>query len=389
MKPSPVRSLLVAGLALVLVSCGAAADARQDALDALERTTAASDLEAQMAGLVESSGLVVTSSQGAEMGQEIDRIDGEAEALLTASSSDMDFNQSIDAAVNETREAGAQLAVAVEKPAQLVTARKKASARLIESNKNLKTATVEIGEELAGSDGNLSEQDAEALGQTVTSVRESGQVVAEAAESAACSVPGRKGGAFAIEVVSGDLDCTEAMRIFARFTNDLDRHGVSPEYNSQLRGVGQPSPVDDWMCASSRVAYLELSEQGIVEVCTRESDSAEIHKRLPKIIEVGREATAATGCTLQGSHLSDGTYRVDIVNGEVDCETINEILSKEAFEEAERNLAAGSRGYSYRDWACSAVNDGYPGSKDAVIACFNQIDKTNFGLIPTSGDGTG
>lgn len=268
------RSILIAGIALALVSCGAG-DSRQDALDALERTTAASDLEAQMAGLVESTGLAITPAQGKKLGNEIERIDGEAETILTSSSSDANFDQSIDTAVTETREAGNQLAVAVEKPAQLVTARKKASARLVKSNRNLKTATTEIGTELADDDGNLSEQDAAALEKTVASVQESGQAVDEAVESAACSVPGEQGGAFWLDITKGDLSCTEAAKVLERDSQELNANGSV--------GSGLYTHVDGWSCGRPTLGESTMPEYvGVIRFCNRESDGAEIVLRLPE-----------------------------------------------------------------------------------------------------------
>lgn len=249
-----IRSAVVgAALAFTLVSCGSGESDRDQAISALDRTTQASALETEMASLVAGVPDDPNAKQGQNINASVEDLDNQAETILASTGTGKSYDEKISAAVNETRGAGNEITSAVGQTDQLGKARTRAIGRLTGSNRNLKEATGLIGKDLADEQGNLTAEDADAIGQTVAAVGDSEKAVIAAAQEVipieTCPVPLGANPSLKVRGIS----CAEGQQVADKaFEKMCDKVCGKIDLNvPELQSIDTETSFDGWTCTGN------------------------------------------------------------------------------------------------------------------------------------------
>ncbi len=301
--------------ALALSACGSSEGDRGDALDALQTTTDASRLNAEVAVLTSDLPSEPTSAESAQAEGSLQTLDARAKDLIAASSSSAGYDEQITAALGQTRGAVNGLVPAVRDPGRLALARRGAVTKLKESSRRLRASARIAGAGLANDQGDLSASDAQAVDATLGEVDKSEQAVgaagtavagtgssqpaAASSASTGCTVRDRNGRDLTVVVKKGSLPCAQATAVFAQY--------YSP--STQVQGSGGSATVGEWFCISSSAGEQQSGQAAAVTICDRSQDGAEI------ATEFSGASSSGSGTGSAAPQVSDPNYEPRCVRG--------------------------------------------------------------------------
>ncbi len=301
--------------AFALSACGSSDVGTGDALDALQTTTDASRLNAEVAVLTSDLPSEPTAAESAQAEASLEKLDARAGDLIAASSSGAGYDEQITAALGQTRGAVNGLVPAVKDPSRLAGARRGAVEKLKESNRRLRASARIAGAGLANDKGDLSASDAKALDATLAEVDKSGEAVSAAGTAVAgsgsaqpaeassastgCTVRDRNGRDLTVVVKKGSLPCAQATAVFAQY--------YSP--STQVEGSGGSATVGEWFCISYSAGQQQTGQAPAVTICDRSRDGAEI------ATELSGGSSSGSGTGSAAPQTSDPNYEPPCVRG--------------------------------------------------------------------------